>query len=433
MADEPLGYDDYKQLVEMQMSENPALRQQASDYAKKLTPDEHRAFYDYQKQMNAPPSKTTSAFGVPVTMVGERPRVDTNVIGNREGTGLAPEDFALAGQGIGMARRAVQGAVAAGEGAGGATRAVGGTLAKLGAPAVKFHVAHSMLRAGGLPDPYASWGAAIIAGTGNRGATAGVAQEAEVASAADHPLATGAPMKAADALAELNKLAPAERAAVLRARTQAIAAQRATPPSSPVPPTPMQPPAPVVGPPAPPPEVPTPPPAAAAPPPVPAATPVVVPPEAPVIAKPVEVPPGVKRFTDPDWSRNASRMRAELAIQARRLGFKGETFLTEGEMQSGLRQMKKGLTPDVVARQIAEKRMLSTAEGPAPTSLSSEAQQLFDRLVKSGKSEAEAMRAVQASMALQERFGSGTLGAITEQGTGENLVDMATRLAARAK
>lgn len=313
--------------------------------------------------------------------------------------------------------------------------------------------------------------------------------------AGQHPFAQGLPIDPAD-IADFRKLPPQQQVAVMRLRTQVLAAQKqaGTPPMAPPQPAPASAPSPAPTPAAPPVQPPSPPPAAAASPGVPmtvsptgwygraqaafaergitplpgetmAATelikgrkgvkrlspadavakviaqrgPATATPAAaaetaaetpPQPAAPVK-PPAAPKFADPDYGTSTARMRAELGYQARQLGMKGKTFLEEGELQTGLKQIKKGISPDVVARQIAEKRMQATATGPAPTSLSPEAQQIFDTLVKAGKSEAEAMRAVQASMALQERFGSGTLASIADTGIGsESLVDAASRLAA---
>jgi hypothetical protein len=138
------------------------------------------------------------------------------------------------------------------------------------------------------------------------------------------------------------------------------------------------------------------------------------PPEAP--AAPA-APAAPSPLLNPDWAKSLSAMRSELAVQARRLGMKGEGFLTDGESQRGVQLMNRGVPPDVAAQAIAARRM-ETALKAAPdvSSLAPDAQQAYQQLVTAGKTPAEALDAVQQMQALRARFGSATLGDLAATG-----------------
>jgi hypothetical protein len=104
-------------------------------------------------------------------------------------------------------------------------------------------------------------------------------------------------------------------------------------------------------------------------------------------------------------------------VQARRLGMKGEGFLTDGESQRGVQLMNRGVPPDVAAQAIAARRM-ETALKAAPdvSSLAPDAQQAYQQLVTAGKSPAEALDAIQQMQTLQRRVGGGSLGEISTGG-----------------
>jgi hypothetical protein len=139
------------------------------------------------------------------------------------------------------------------------------------------------------------------------------------------------------------------------------------------------------------------------------------PPEAPVAAP--AAPGAPSTLLNPDWAKSLSAMRSELAVQARRLGMKGEGFLTDGESQRGVQLMNRGVPPDVAAQAIAARRM-ETALKAAPdvSALAPDAQQAYQQLVTAGKSPAEALDAVQQMQALRARFGSATLGDLAATG-----------------
>jgi hypothetical protein len=146
---------DYQWLYKQGRSENPADRAEVTALVKKMTPEENQAYNTYQKAQTAPPSKKTSILGVPVTMVGDQPRPDSNMIGTDEGQGIAPEDALMGAQAGRMILRSVTGA--------------GGTAAKVGAglkatmsqaaPAIKYELAKTTLEKMGVPSPLASMAA----------------------------------------------------------------------------------------------------------------------------------------------------------------------------------------------------------------------------------------------------------------------------------
>lgn len=108
----------------------------------------------------APPKKTFSVFGVPVSMVGDRPRADSNIVGNANGEGIAPEDALMAGQAV----RGVVGAARAGTGIVGKGLAAAGETVKQAAPVVKYEVTKRVLSTAGVPEPVAAVIAMAVSG-----------------------------------------------------------------------------------------------------------------------------------------------------------------------------------------------------------------------------------------------------------------------------
>jgi hypothetical protein len=179
MADEqPFNLNEW--LYQASISPDESMRAVAAAAAKKLTPEEGRAFYDYQKQLHAPPSKTTSVLGVPITMVGDQPRADSNIIGADNGVGIAPEDALMGGMAIkGIARAA------------NATGAVAGVkaAASVATPLVKYKIYKGGLEKAGVPPSIADMIAMTAVGypmlrNARLGATPAPAAAAEAAPAA---------------------------------------------------------------------------------------------------------------------------------------------------------------------------------------------------------------------------------------------------------
>jgi hypothetical protein len=149
---EALTDADYQWLYKQGRSENPADRAEVTALVKKMTPEENQAYNTYQKAQTAPPSRTMSVLGVPVKIVGDQPRPDSNIVGTDEGQGIAPEDMLMGTQIVRGLARAVSGA--------------GGTLAKTGAglkavmsqaaPAIKYELAKTTLEKMGVPSPLAA-------------------------------------------------------------------------------------------------------------------------------------------------------------------------------------------------------------------------------------------------------------------------------------
>ncbi len=170
MADEQaLGTDDYQQLHGMVTSDDPKVQARGQAIAKKLTPDEQQAFFDYQKQANAGK--------------GERTRIDDQ----------SPEILGAVAAGTGIAR-----AVSA-PGLSLVARGVAGAKATAGAvtPVLKYEIVKSGLERMGVPTPLAMLGAMAVSGY-KKGAAAPAATGASVAGEAA-PATTDATAAAASA------------------------------------------------------------------------------------------------------------------------------------------------------------------------------------------------------------------------------------------
>lgn len=168
--DQALGAEDYQQLHGMVMSDDPKVQAQGQALAKKLTPDEQQAFFDYQKTVNAGK--------------GERTRVDNSV------GGLPPELAAVSALGIGRAVAAPGLSIVA--------RGMAGVKAAAGqaAPVIKYELVKSGLEHMGVPSPLAMAGAMAVTGykrgAGKAAVEAPVAAEAAPVAAE----ATGVPVDA---------------------------------------------------------------------------------------------------------------------------------------------------------------------------------------------------------------------------------------------
>lgn len=167
----PLGADDYRALLGMSMSDDSDTRAQAADLAKKLTPDERQAFFDFQQNANKGKGELTRtdnqiAFGIPPEAVAD------GVIGIVRGAG------AVAGVGS---------KIAAGIGA-------------VAVPQAKYWLTKAALIKMGVPSMMAEGVAAAVSGR-TRGAKSIAAGEAEALPAAE---------SAASAIPAATPVAPAE-------------------------------------------------------------------------------------------------------------------------------------------------------------------------------------------------------------------------------
>lgn len=175
----PLTTDDYAALHTMQMSPDPASQAQASALAKKLTPTEQQAFFDYQKTQHPQ---------------GEHGRVDNQVLG------VPPELAAM------MAGPIMKAATAAGLSTG---QRIGAAFkSSLGAahPLVKYEITRSALEHVGIPSPIAM--AAAIAVSGYRTGAKDLAATSAPAAAAEGATATPIAAPAAAAAAPVATAAP---------------------------------------------------------------------------------------------------------------------------------------------------------------------------------------------------------------------------------
>lgn len=167
-----LTASDYQMLHAMLMSDDEGQRAQAAGLASKLTPDEHKAFFDYQKDANKGK--------------GERTREDNSILG------MPPELAVLSGVGVG---RAVVGAAS-----GAVSRAAAGAKAVVAqaTPVVKYEATKAALEHMGVPSPLATAAAMMIAGY-KKGAKAEPAIAAAEPVAAPAASAPGAPAPVAAA------------------------------------------------------------------------------------------------------------------------------------------------------------------------------------------------------------------------------------------
>lgn len=121
------------------------------------------------------------------------------------------------------------------------------------------------------------------------------------------------------------------------------------------------------------------------------------PPAAPVTAAPVNALPDQKLLN-------------ELAIQARRAGVK----LTPQMEKVAIEAVGKGATPQQAVRSFASAAPAEvapaapSATAPVKFRLSSDESKVFARLIREGKSDAEARSAIETARAFQERFGTPT-------------------------
>lgn len=132
-----LGDADYAQLYEMFRSEDAAERADALALSKKLTPAEHRDFFDFQQRRHAG---------------AERHRVDNSVLGvppELVATGIVGVGRSMVSAGVGAAKKAVAAAKA---------------LASETAPVIKYEVTRSGLEAIGLPPSLAIPAAIAVSG-----------------------------------------------------------------------------------------------------------------------------------------------------------------------------------------------------------------------------------------------------------------------------
>lgn len=159
MTDEQtaLSSDDYQALHTMQMSDDAGQRAQADSLAKKLTPDEQKAFFDYQQIANKGK--------------GERTREDSSLFG------MPPEVAVLSGLSIGRAMGAA-GLTAAGRVVAGLKNAAGQA-----APVLKYEAVKAGLQSVGISPTLSTAAAMAIAGYKGKGAAA----EAEHVSAPGFP------------------------------------------------------------------------------------------------------------------------------------------------------------------------------------------------------------------------------------------------------
>jgi hypothetical protein len=153
MADQPtpLTEDDFRWLYSQGRSEDPQARAEVTGLVKKMTPTESKAYYEFQKAQTAPPSKDIKVLGVPVHVVGDSPRPDSNMVGTDSGAGVAPEDALMTGMAVRGVTRAVSGAT----GAAGKVLAGAKSVASQAAPAIKYEVARGTLVSMGVPEPLA--------------------------------------------------------------------------------------------------------------------------------------------------------------------------------------------------------------------------------------------------------------------------------------
>lgn len=160
MTDEQtaLSSDDYQALHAMQMSDDAGQRAQADSLAKKLTPSEQQAFFDYQQTANKGK--------------GERTREDNSLFG------MPPEVAVLSGMSLGRAIGA-EGLTAAGRLVSGMKNAAGQA-----APVLKYEVVKHGLQGIGFSPTLATAAAMAIAGYKGKG---GAAAEAEQVSAPGFP------------------------------------------------------------------------------------------------------------------------------------------------------------------------------------------------------------------------------------------------------
>lgn len=180
----PLTTDDYAALHAMQMSPDPASQAQAATLAKKLTPPEQQAFFDYQKTQHPQ---------------GEHGRVDNQVLG------MPPELVAaMAGP---VAKAATQAGLSTGQRIGAAFKS------SLGAahPLVKYEITRSALEHVGIPAPIAMAAAIAVSGykTGAAPAEAASTVAADAAPAAATTTAEAAPAAAPASVPPMAPVAPA--------------------------------------------------------------------------------------------------------------------------------------------------------------------------------------------------------------------------------
>lgn len=159
-----LSTDDYQALHAMQLSDDAAQRAQAATLAKKLTPDEQKAFFDYQQTANKGK--------------GERTRDDSSLFG------MPPEVAVLSGLSIGRAMGAA-GLTAAGRVVAGLKNAAGQA-----APVLKYEAVKAGLQSVGISPTLSTAAAMAIAGYKGKG---GAAAEAEQISAPGYPRTSIAP------------------------------------------------------------------------------------------------------------------------------------------------------------------------------------------------------------------------------------------------
>lgn len=206
--DQALGAEDYQQLRGMVMSDDPKVQAQGQALAKKLTPDEQQAFFDYQKTVNVGK--------------GERTRVDNSV------GGLPPELAAVSALGIGRAVAAPGLSIVA--------RGMAGVKAAAGqaAPVIKYELVKSGLEHMGVPSPLAMAGAMAVTGykrgAGKAAVEAPVAAEAAPVAAEAIGAPVGAPAApptspmAAASVAQPAPAGPAAAAPEARVPAQPLAA-----------------------------------------------------------------------------------------------------------------------------------------------------------------------------------------------------------------
>ena len=143
MSDDTLTAEDYDQLDQMQMSSDEGVRAQASTLAKKLTPDEQKAFFQFQQQRRPQSHETTEIIpGVP---------------GDLAALMVTPIGSAMGRAGLSAAERAVSGIKAA---------------TSVGSPIIKFHVVKGVLQHLGVPSVLADTLAVAASGYKKGGAIA---------------------------------------------------------------------------------------------------------------------------------------------------------------------------------------------------------------------------------------------------------------------
>jgi hypothetical protein len=171
MADHPpLTTEDYAALHALQMSDDPASQAQAHTLAVKMTPQEHQAFFDYQKTQHPQ---------------GEHGRVDNQVLG------MPPE--MVAAMALPVMKTATQAGLTVGKRIGATMKSALGQAH----PLVKYEITRSALEHLGIPPSLAMATAIAVSGYKTGNAAPAAAGEAATTAGAASPAAAEVAVPAA--------------------------------------------------------------------------------------------------------------------------------------------------------------------------------------------------------------------------------------------